>query len=155
MNTHYKIKNQNGAVLVISLLILLVLTLIGVSSLEGSAMEEKMASNSQTATNTFQKAESSIQEAFTLASRNPAGAVKIAGTNPPPVDHSDVALGINSETQLVLPPGKIQLYNNSAPNGDGAGFVARKLEIIGEANIGDIGNTNTQGYRVFPLMQIP
>ena len=146
---------QRGAILVVSLLILLVLTLIGISSLDGSVMEEKMASNSQTATATFQKAESSIQEAYAIASRNPGGAVESARRGASPVNHDDSANGITSTSQLLYPGGNIQLFNNSAPNGDGAGFVARPLSIVGEANTGDIRNKNTQSYRVFPLMQIP
>jgi len=55
---------QRGVVLVVSLLILLVLTLLGISSLDSSVMEEKMASNSQTMTDTFQTAESAIKATY-------------------------------------------------------------------------------------------
>lgn len=55
---------QQGAVLFISLMILLVLTMIGVSSLNGSLMEEKMAANAQTSTTIFQEAESAIKTAY-------------------------------------------------------------------------------------------
>jgi len=144
--------SQHGAVLVVSLLILLVLTIIGVSSLDSSVMQEKMSSNSQTATSTFQKAETAIREAFFEESPKPAKAISKARAGASPVTRT--AGGITSTSQLLLPGGNTQLYNNSAPNGDGAGFVARKLEIVGKANVGSISNTNTQGYSVFPLMQI-
>ncbi len=149
MHTQQPLKNQqHGAVLIISLLILLVLTLIGVSSMNGSVMEEKMASNSQTATATFQKAESSIQQAFVTAQLNPPGAVADAIANVAAVDRS--SNGITSSSQLNNPPGSTvtPLVNSSAGL-----FVARRIEIIGRANIGDISNTNIRGYRVFPLMQ--
>ena len=58
---YFSIKHkQQGAVLLISLLILLVLTMLGLSSLNGSLMEEKMAANAQTSTTLFQAAESTI-----------------------------------------------------------------------------------------------
>ncbi|WP_372972606.1 PilX N-terminal domain-containing pilus assembly protein [Marinobacter sp.] len=51
---------QRGAVLVISLVILLVITLIGVAGMNSSVMQERMAANAQNANRTFQAAESSI-----------------------------------------------------------------------------------------------
>ena len=151
MNTpsNYK-KQQHGAVLVISLLILLVLTLIGVSSLDGSVMEEKMASNSQTATKVFQKAESSIEEAFVIAQQNPPGAVEIAIKNVPANTTVDrTSDGITSTSRLNDPPGShiTPLYNSSADL-----FIVRRMEIVGTASVGNISNTNIHGYRVFPLM---
>lgn len=138
---------QHGAVLIVSLLVLLVLTLLGISSLNGSAMEEKMASNAQTAAGTFQRAESSIREAFFVASANPAVAVSNARAGVAAVDRSDS--GITSSSQLVIPAStsSTPLYNSSSGL-----FIAEGIQIVGKANVNDIRNTNTQGYNVFPLM---
>jgi type IV pilus assembly protein PilX len=54
---------QRGAVLIVSLLILLIMTMIGVSSLQSSATEEKMASNSRDRNVGFQSAEAALREA--------------------------------------------------------------------------------------------
>lgn len=51
---------QQGAVLVVSLIILVVMTLIGIASMSTSLMQEKMASNAQNTNITFQAAESAI-----------------------------------------------------------------------------------------------
>lgn len=51
---------QRGAVLVISLVILLVITLIGVAGMSGSVMQERMAANAQNSNRAFQAAESSV-----------------------------------------------------------------------------------------------
>lgn len=51
---------QKGAALIISLIILVVMTMIGVASMGTSLMQEKMASNSQNKNITFQAAESSV-----------------------------------------------------------------------------------------------
>ena len=54
------IERQSGAVLVISLVILLVITLIGVAGMNSSVMQERMAANAQNANRAFQAAESSV-----------------------------------------------------------------------------------------------
>lgn len=56
---------QRGAVLIVSLLILLILTVIGVSSMQSSTLEEKMASNSRDRNIGFQSAETTMREAET------------------------------------------------------------------------------------------
>lgn len=53
-------KRQEGAVLVISLVLLLVLTLIGVAGMSSSTMQERMAANAQNSNRAFQGAESSV-----------------------------------------------------------------------------------------------
>lgn len=54
------IKHQQGAVLILSLIILLVMTLIGLASMNTSLMQEKMANNAQKTNVTFQAAESAV-----------------------------------------------------------------------------------------------
>jgi len=56
---------QSGAALVVSLLILLVMTLIGVSSMQTSTMEEKMASNTREHQQAFEAAEAALRAAET------------------------------------------------------------------------------------------
>lgn len=57
------IKKQHGAVLVMSLLMLFVLTLVGVSSINTTTMEEKMSGNTRNRHLAFQSAESAIRDA--------------------------------------------------------------------------------------------
>ncbi len=54
---------QGGAVLAVSLILLLVVTLIAVSSLQGTSLEEKMAGNSLDRNLAFQATESAVREA--------------------------------------------------------------------------------------------
>jgi Tfp pilus assembly protein PilX len=148
MHTLPSAKRQQGAVLLISLLVLLVLTLIGLSSLDGSMMEEKMASNAQTATNTFQEAESAIRQTYYQESQSPAAAVDKALNGTAAERHRDYSTAdITSNTDLVYPTitGKTPLYNSSS------GFTAHGIEITGNASVGHIQSRNTQGYRVFPM----
>ena len=53
---------QNGSALIISLLMLLVLTMLGITSMSTSTLEEKMASNDRNQKVTFQNAEGALIE---------------------------------------------------------------------------------------------
>ena len=55
---------QSGAALIVSLMILLVLTVLGVSSLSGTNLEERMAQNFQHSAMAFQASESAINKVF-------------------------------------------------------------------------------------------
>lgn len=54
-------KKQQGIVLVVALLILIVMTVLSVSMLSSTTLEERMASNLQSHSTTFQAAESCIR----------------------------------------------------------------------------------------------
>jgi type IV pilus assembly protein PilX len=56
-------QRQQGAVLVVSLIMLLVVTLVAVSSMQGTVMEEKMAGNTRDRNLAFQTTESALREA--------------------------------------------------------------------------------------------
>jgi Tfp pilus assembly protein PilX len=57
-------KSQSGAVLVVALILLLVLTILGVSSMTNTSLEERMAANSQERTRAMQAADSGVNSAF-------------------------------------------------------------------------------------------
>lgn len=56
-------KKQKGAVLAISLIILLLMTMIGVSAMQSTTLQEKMAGNLRDANLAFQAAESGLRDA--------------------------------------------------------------------------------------------
>lgn len=56
-------RNQQGAALVMSLIILLVMTLLGVSAMQVTVMEEKMAGSLRNRSIAFQAAESALRDA--------------------------------------------------------------------------------------------
>lgn len=57
-------KSQHGAALVMALVILLILTLLGVTAMGTSSLEEKMAGNIQEATRAFEAGESGLNKAL-------------------------------------------------------------------------------------------
>jgi type IV pilus assembly protein PilX len=66
-----KFNRQKGAVLVISLIMLLLLTLIGTSSIQTSSLEEKMAGNIRDEDLAFQAAETALRAAEAVVATNP------------------------------------------------------------------------------------
>lgn len=74
---------QRGAVLVISLILLIVLTLLGLTTMNTSTLQEKMASNSQEAVRAFQAAESGISAAFSNAGNFNLSTQKTGGDDVP------------------------------------------------------------------------
>lgn len=65
MNPHSKInipRTQQGAALIVVLILLLMMTLLGLASLRGTIMEERMASNMYDRSIGFQAAEAALRE---------------------------------------------------------------------------------------------
>ena len=60
------IQRHQGSVLIVSMLILLVLTLIGVTAMGTSSLEEKMAGNSRDRDLAFQSSEAALRDAETF-----------------------------------------------------------------------------------------
>jgi type IV pilus assembly protein PilX len=62
MDTSIK-RHQNGATLVVAMLMLLVLTVLGIASMQVSRLEERMAGNSRDVNLAFQGAEAGLRDA--------------------------------------------------------------------------------------------
>lgn len=67
--------HQSGTVLIMSLVILLILTILGITAMGTSSLEEKMSGNIQEGTHAFETAESGLNQAF-----NAPGALSLSGT---------------------------------------------------------------------------
>tara|TARA_R110002111_G_scaffold8723_3_gene31412 strand:- start:1062 stop:1607 length:546 start_codon:yes stop_codon:yes gene_type:complete len=81
MNNNYVNRKQSGVVLIISLIMLVLLTLIGVTAMQVTGLEEKMAGNMKSNNLAFQSAETALREGENwLATR----------TAEPPVDSAPV-----------------------------------------------------------------
>jgi type IV pilus assembly protein PilX len=63
-------RKQNGVVLFIALVLLLVLTIAGVSAVQTTSLEERMARNTHDSVLAFQAAESALREAETFIATN-------------------------------------------------------------------------------------
>jgi type IV pilus assembly protein PilX len=59
-------RRQRGAALILSMVILLILTILGISAMGTASLEEKMSGNTQEATRAFQAAESGLNDALNV-----------------------------------------------------------------------------------------
>jgi type IV pilus assembly protein PilX len=59
-----KHNRQSGAVLIVSMIILVVLTLLGVTAMNTTSLQERIASNTQEQVHAFQAAETGLNQAF-------------------------------------------------------------------------------------------
>jgi Tfp pilus assembly protein PilV len=55
---------QSGAVLIVSMIILVILTLLGVTAMNTTSLQERIASNTQEQVHAFQAAETGLNQAF-------------------------------------------------------------------------------------------
>ena len=67
LNKQHKLKKQRGSILIVSLMILVVLTMIGVSSMTTSSLQERMAGNFRDRQIAFQSAEFALAYAEDFA----------------------------------------------------------------------------------------
>ncbi len=95
-------RQQDGAALVISLILLMVLTLLAVSSMNSANMQEKMAGNLRDQNLAFQSAEAAVRDAEQLL-RGLGSKATVEGWNgsgglygsPRPVDEADPLVDAN------------------------------------------------------------
>jgi Tfp pilus assembly protein PilX len=87
-------KAQEGAVLIVALLFLVVLTMLGITAMTGTTFEERMAGNARDAAVAMHSAEASLRAArdVVLGLRAPAGSSIIqAGTGPNEANFADAS----------------------------------------------------------------
>jgi type IV pilus assembly protein PilX len=86
LNLQGPASQQRGAVLIVSLLILLVLTVVGISSSRTTTLEEKMAGNMRDKDVSFQAAEAAIREGELWLKPLKKEPVAVVTCNTPPCD---------------------------------------------------------------------
>lgn len=81
---------QTGATLVVGLILLLVLTVVGVSGMNTATMEVTMAGNTQFQTDAFQMAEDGIDTVLAQRKYSTSGTTTLAPTGDPDYDRQAV-----------------------------------------------------------------
>lgn len=145
---------QNGVVLVIGLLMLLVITIVGVTAMSGTTTNERMTANHQFQTLSFQAAESAIHDVFNVPSVTPALSDSVWRNAPAPNNY-DVDIGgtggamIGVQAQALiqfcgeLTPTGTQIKNGNANPGD----VNQVYDIRGSGNVASLGSMETHMRR--------
>ncbi|MFL0795973.1 MAG: pilus assembly PilX N-terminal domain-containing protein [Cellvibrionaceae bacterium] len=147
--------SQNGAVLAIALMLLLVITIVGLSSIGSTALEEKMAANAQFKQVIFQTSEDAIEQTIDdLTFLNDALTANILEEENPV---KDVVPSGRSETDTSVTASSEASFRqySSVPAGEGAssatvggaGLGYYFYEVKGAAKLVNVGtkNTNVRG----------
>lgn len=158
---------QQGAVLIVSLLILLVLTIVGVSGLTNTSMEERMSHNFQHGMLAFQGAESANEGVIELGNKGGTG----ANANTAYVEANDplktaIAAGEGDTSTVVdqdmdphgylggatLATSSIVSYQGTGGDfcaGEGSATKCYQFEIATTATIAETGTSTTHIQGIF------
>ena len=136
MNTNFQAmidhKRQQGAALIVGLLLLVVITILAVSGMNTATTELAMARNDQTYENAFQAAETGLENALAQDVFNTGGPTIIT---PPPTTYEIVTATIRFEDSTLVPDQAFSL-------GAGSGIAAYHFNATSQAeyrfNPGDV-----------------
>ncbi len=134
-------QKQEGAVLIFSIILLLVMTLLGLSNLNNSSIQERMSANAQDYNRTFQASESAlaleVAAALSNASINQLGvALNNTGIETPLAAPVGLDAGVTTVV-TVRHDGEVVLSNNSltaeigGTNIAGQHYVFRAVSTVG------------------------
>ncbi|WP_228128469.1 pilus assembly PilX family protein [Marinobacter daepoensis] len=136
---------QRGAVLIISLIVLLVMTLIGVAGMNSSVMQERMAVNAQNSNRTFQAAESMVGALTNQLYANNLDLLResmqaVDGNSSSVAVKVDAANGIEGSYQARF-LGEVILTSGSSmdANESSSDLKGYRYELIGEADMDNTG----------------
>ena len=105
------LEKQQGAVLIVSLLLLLVTTMLGITSMSTAVMEEKMVSNDRQKQLAFQAAESGLRFAETWLTANITGITSFINTFNAVTNPSELYWDIQPDNDIVEKPVNFDIYN--------------------------------------------
>jgi type IV pilus assembly protein PilX len=127
MNTKFQTlnqrRNQTGAALVVSLLLLVVITVLAVSGMNTATTEMTMARNNQTYENVFQSAEKGLENALAQGLFNTTAPITVT---PPVTTHEVITATIQYEDSTLVPDRAFSL-------GAGSGIVAHHFLVTSQA----------------------
>lgn len=110
-----RIERQKGSALIISLVILIVMTVIGLTAMGSSTLQERMAGNTRDITLSFQAAETALRggEAWLVTGNNAFVAETVDQLPSPAIWEGDNQTGV--EAALSLPLAADPKYHVAAP----------------------------------------
>ncbi|MEM7283654.1 MAG: pilus assembly PilX N-terminal domain-containing protein [Pseudomonadota bacterium] len=120
MRQHTLKRNQSGAALVVGLIMLLVLTVLGVSGMNTTVVERRMANNMQVTQNAYQSSQTGIERAINVGAFNTGVPVVVPNAEIAPGSGNFVATTTTFVEATIAPNSSI---------GDG-GFLAYHFTIV-------------------------
>ncbi|MFK7816516.1 MAG: PilX N-terminal domain-containing pilus assembly protein [Gammaproteobacteria bacterium] len=143
---------QQGVVLVIGLLMLLVITMVGVTAMSGTTSNERMAANHQFQSLSFQAAESAIQDNFNVPSVVPSVTTYPVSDVPAANNYNVNIAGGNAV--MVMANANIQFCGEELPMGSGfcngmagACDIDQVFDVRGSGQVAALGTQETHMRR--------
>jgi len=161
------LKDQSGAVLVIALIMMIVLTLIGLASTFTSTFEIKLSGNKRGSTDAFYAAEGGVQATLANpANFTPSSYTLIPNSSGLPVDLRNEPIDKRlTGPVLLLPAGvnfsdqpQVTIYHLSRTGGEGTqGYISDSyiIDSVGRDQIGSGISRSTSELREKWLMRRP
>ncbi|MDP2868134.1 MAG: PilX N-terminal domain-containing pilus assembly protein [Methyloversatilis sp.] len=146
------LRSQRGATLLVALVMLIVMTLLGLASIRGTSMQEKMGANMYDRSLAFQAVESALREAeasitVTTTVTNSNGLYCRPGGTPPlcaiaaPPPPSGGGGGGGSEESTPVTPAYAERWNDSATQWRQATTWWGQIDSAMKARLSDASNT--------------
>ena len=132
---------QQGAVLVVSLMLLLVMTLLSIASMSNSIMQEKMAANAQNTNHTFQAAESAVNAQITtiiLGNTDELNAAMVSDTAQGTLFTINLGTdAVATSTAQVAYLGPVVTTGGSSMDADESSILlnGQRFELVGTGNV--------------------
>lgn len=142
---------QRGAVLVVSLILLAVLTLLGVTAMNTTSMEERMAANTQEGLRAFQLAEAGLTRAYDTAAAYDLGGLALTTLT---VSRAGSAIGqarYRSRFNGWSPPPPASLYSASQFRAAHFNFESTGEPMAGGSTTGVTATVHGGAYQIAPL----
>lgn len=157
MNTINKsIGRESGAILVVALIMLIIITIVGLSTIGSTGLEVKMAANAQFKNMAFQGSEHAIEE--TSVDRRFLGTVLIQSNLATPIWPTKIISTASQDNDQLNSNSLVKYAGNADLNADGGNSdnegssrgVLHNFEVYGIASIANTGalNTNVRGLYV-------
>ncbi|MFH1813772.1 MAG: PilX N-terminal domain-containing pilus assembly protein [Pseudomonadota bacterium] len=158
---HPDLRSQRGATLLVALVMLIVMTLLGLASIRGTSMQEKMGANMYDRSLAFQAVESALREAeasitVTTTVTNSNGLYCLPGGTPPlcaiaaPTPPSGGEGGEGGSESTPVAPAYTERWNDSATQWSQA--TAWWGQVDSDAKVRMVGDANTPPQYIIEYM---
>lgn len=146
-NRNYLNRNQDGAALMVAMVMIFMLTIMGLSSMRSSNLDRRMTSNAIQSSITFQAAESSTDVMLNAPENMNAALKEKVKTSPDISAVSELLVGVDFE---YVGDGTAAGYSLGTNSG---GFISLRFEALGTAIISTTqaeSNVLQGAYRIVP-----
>jgi type IV pilus assembly protein PilX len=137
-------QREQGAALIVGLLLLLVMTIIGIAAMRGTTLQERMSANNQQQMITFQSAEAAINSVWgkVIQPAQPSVVNPLITANTTGPVTTSVITGNGTTTTAVLTKREVDLNCNG-------GGTCTYYEITGSSSQANTNTSETHVQRIF------